>query len=118
MLTDQDVLHVRGNDMRIPCLISLDQERVLAGDESWKWVLKKNQTTAELLAKSEGGGIEIDPTNHQPTILLTTGDFLVGNYPDSLEPLQHIHELQMTKDTKVETVLRGQFTVLTAVVGV
>ena len=118
MLTDQDVLHVRGNDLRIPVLVSLDEGRDLDGSELWKWALKKNQTTAELLGKTHLAGITVDGTTFQPTIVLTAGDFLPAKYPDALEPLQHIHELQMTKDTKVEAVLRGQFTVLTPVVGV
>lgn len=118
MQTDQHVVHVRGDDLQIPCTITLDQSRTLDGSEEWEWVVKKTVAGSALVTKTSPSGILINGTTKQPTIVLAAGDFLVAKFPDTVPPQQHIHELEMTKDSKVETVLRGQFTVLADVVAV
>lgn len=119
MLTGQDVLHVRGDDLDIPVTITLDQGRTLNGTESWKWVLRRTVEGTDLLTKVQPTQITIgNSPGFNPTVHLLAADFLAAQFPDKIDPQHYIHELQMTKDSKVETVLRGQFTVLSDVVAV
>lgn len=118
MLTDQDVVHVRGDDLQIPVTVTLDQGRVLDGSETWEWRLRKNAEDVVLLTKTSPAGITKAGPTFQPVIILAAVDFVAAQFPDSIDPSHHIHELEMTKDGKVETVFQGQFTVLTDVVSV
>jgi hypothetical protein len=116
MQTDQDVTHIRGDDLQIPVTVSLDESRTLAGDEDWKWELKRDVDAPSLISKTSAVQITIDGTTKQPTILLDADDFPVLTFPPAATDQVFIHELQMTKDSKVETIMRGTFTLRSDVV--
>lgn len=118
MLTGQDVIHLRGDDLAIPVTVSLDQSRSLDGGETWKWVLRKTVEGAALVTKVSSAQITHAGPSFQPIVVLLAADFLAANFPNSIDPQHYIHELEMTKDGLVETVLRGRFTVLSDVVAV
>lgn len=118
MQDNQDVTHVRGDDLKIPVTVSLDQSRTLDGTETWKWVLRERVTTPVLLTKTSPAGITIDGTTFQPTIVLAAADFLVSAFPDSVADQKYVHELEMTKGGNIETVTRGTLTIITDVVAV
>ena len=118
MNDDQDVTYVRGDDLSIPCTVSLDESRALAGTETWRWELKRDVTAPTLISKtSQSGGITVDVSTYQPTIVIENGDFSLLQFPSNATDQLYTHELQMTLASgKVETVLRGSFTVRSDVV--
>ena len=117
MKSDQDLTHIRGDDLEIPVTVTLDQSRTLDGTETWKWVMKTNVESHALISKtSPSSGITVDGTSKQPTVVIDAADFPVASFPDSTTDQPFLHELQMTKSTKVETVMRGTFTLRTDLV--
>ena len=117
MTEGQDLSHIRGDDLQIPVTVTLDQSRVLDGTETWKWELKR-EVGAPSLSKgtTPDTGITVDGSSFQPTIVLTGTDFPTSNFPSSIVNQVYIHELQMTKSSKIETILRGKFTLKSDVV--
>ena len=113
MTDDQNLTHIRGDDLSIPVTVTLDQSRSLDGNETWKWVLKANAESHALVTKTSPTGITLDGSTHQPTIVLTPADFSSSQFPDSINDQVMLHELEMTKSCKVETILRGTFTLRT-----
>ena len=110
MTEDQGVTHVRGDDLQIPVTVTLDESRTLDGTETWKWELKREIGAPVSISKtSPSTGITVDGSSYQPTIVLTGADFPTSSFPTSISNQVYIHELQMTKSSKVETILRGQF---------
>jgi hypothetical protein len=117
MTDDQDVTHVRGDDLQIPVTVTLDESRTLDGTETWKWGLKRDVDTPSLISKtSPSSGITVDGSTYQPTIVLSGSDFPASTFEASVTDQKFIHELQMVKSSKTETVLRGSFTVRSDVV--
>lgn len=112
MTEDQNITHVRGDDLSISVSVTLDNERTLDGSESWKWVLKTNAGAHALVTKTDSSGITVDGSTHQPTVVLTPSDFATSSFPNSVNSKTFVHELEMTKSTKVETVTRGTFTLV------
>ncbi len=110
MTPDQDIAHVRGDDLQVPVTVTLDQSRTLDGSESWLWAMRINETKPVLLTKTDPTAITIDGGTFQPTILLTPADFPTTTFPPSATPIAYVHELSMTKSGKVETILRGALT--------
>ncbi len=109
MLEDQDITHVRGDDLKIPFTITLDQSRTLNDAESWEWQLRLNVETDALITLTKGSGIAT--VANQPEVTLLAADFPVGaTFPISSVDRVYFHELQMTKSGLVETVARGAFT--------
>jgi len=113
MTDDQDITYIRGDDISIPCTVTLDESRTLAGTETWKWELKRDVTSPALISKtSPSSGITVDGSTYQPTVVIDNGDFTTLAFPSSVTDQIYAHELQMTLASgKVETVLRGRFTV-------
>jgi hypothetical protein len=112
MTDDQDVTHIRGDDLQMPVTVTLDESRSLDGTEAWKWQLKRGVDSPSLISKtSPSGGITVDGSTDQPTIVITGSDFAASVFPPSTIDQLYLHELQMTKSAKVETVLRGSFVV-------
>jgi hypothetical protein len=117
MTEGQDLSHIRGDDLQIPVTVTLDQSRVLDGTETWKWELKREVGAPVGISKSSPStGITVDESSFQPTIVLTGADFPTSNFPSSIVNQVYIHELQMTKSSKIETILRGKFTLKSDVV--
>jgi hypothetical protein len=117
MTEGQDLSHIRGDDLQIPVTVTLDQSRVLDGTETWKWELKREIGSPVSISKSSpSSGITVDESSFQPTIVLTGADFPTSNFPSSIVNQVYIHELQMTKSSKIETILRGKFTLKSDVV--
>lgn len=116
MKTNQDFTHVRGDDLQVPVTVELDGGRTLDGTESWKWELKRSVGSPVLVAKTSPSGVTIDGSTNQPTIVLTPSDFPVLEFPASTTDQVFAHELQMTKSSKVETVLRGTLTLISDLV--
>ena len=117
MTEGQDLSHIRGDDLQIPVTVTLDQSRVLDGTETWKWELKREVGAPVSISKSSPStGITVDGSSFQPTIVLTGADFPTSNFPSSIVNQVYIHELQMTKSSKIETILRGKFTLKSDVV--
>ena len=117
MTDGQDVTHIRGDDLQMPVTVTLDESRTVGGSETWKWELKRGVDTPSLISKtSPSSGITIDGSTSQPTIVLTGSDFPTSTFDSSVTDQRFIHELQMVKDSKTETVLRGVFTVRSDVV--
>ena len=117
MTEGQDLSHIRGDDLQIPVTVTLDQSRVLDGTETWKWELKREVGAPVGISKSSpSSGITVDGSSFQPTIVLTGTDFPTSNFPSSIVNQVYIHELQMTKSSKIETILRGKFTLKSDVV--
>ncbi len=117
MTEGQDLTHVRGDDLQIPVTVTLDEARALDGTETWKWALKREIGSPVSLSKaSPSTGITVDESSFQPTIVLTDTDFPTSSFPSSIVNQVYIHELQMTKSSKVETILRGKFTLKSDVV--
>jgi len=117
MTEGQDLSHIRGDDLQIPVTVTLDQSRVLDGTETWKWELKREVGAPVGISKSSPStGITVDGSSFQPTIVLTGTDFPTSNFPSSIVNQVYIHELQMTKSSKIETILRGKFTLKSDVV--
>lgn len=116
MKTGQSITHVRGDNLDVPVTVTLDQSRTLAGDETWKWVLRKDVRADALVTKisTDATEIEVDASTKQPTIKLEPSDFT--SFRSSTTDQVFVHELQMTKDAKVETVMRGSFTLQTDIV--
>ena len=110
MTDDQNITHIRGDDLLIPITVTLDQSRTLDGTETWRWVLKTNAEGHALVTKTSGSGISTD--SNQPIVTLTPSDFPVGSFPQSTVDKRYVHELQMTKSGKVETITRGTFTLV------
>ena len=116
MTNDQSVTHIRGDDLKIPVTVTLDQSRTLDGAESWTWTLRRTVQTVALATKTSPSGVTIDGSTSQPTIVLVPADFPISTFPESITDQTYIHELQMVKDTKTETVMRGIFTLTSDVV--
>jgi hypothetical protein len=118
MTEGQDLTHIRGDDLQIPVTVTLDEARTLDGDETWNWVLKREIGSPVSLSKgtTPGTGITVDGSSFQPTIVLTDTDFPTSSFPSSIVNQVYIHELQMTKSAKIETILRGKFTLKSDVV--
>lgn len=117
MTEGQDLTHVRGDDLQIPVTVTLDQSRVLDGNETWKWVLKREVGSPVSVSKaSPSTGITVDSDSFQPTIVLSGTDFPTSDFPSSVVNQVYIHELQMTKSAKIETILRGKFTLKSDIV--
>lgn len=112
MKTDQNITHIRGDDLSISVTVTLDESRALDGNETWKWALKTNAESHALVTKTSPTGITIDGSSHQPTIVLAPADFPESNFPNSLNDKIYVHELEMTRGGKVETVSRGTFTLV------
>ena len=117
MTDDQDITYIRGDDLSIPVTVTLDNSRSLDGTEAWKWELKRDVESPAVLSKtSPSSGITIDGSTNQPSIVITPSDFTLLKFPSSITDQTYKHELQMTKDSKIETILRGKFTVRSDIV--
>lgn len=117
MTDEQDVTHIRGDDLQMPVTVTLDESRTLDGTETWKWELKRGVDTPSLISKtSPSSGITVDDATYQPTVVLAGSDFPTSTFDSKVTNQLFIHELQMVKSSKTETVLRGSFTVRSDVV--
>ena len=117
MTNDQNITYIRGDSLEIPVTVSLDESRTLDGTESWKWQIKRDVESRVLVSKtSPSSGITVDGSTNQPTVVIDPADFPILEFPSSVTDQVYIHELQMTKSGKVETILRGRFTVQSDVV--
>jgi len=116
MKEDQNITHVRGDDLDVPITVTLDQSRTLDGAETWKWQLRRDVTGHALIEKTSPTGIEIDSGTKQPTLKLAAGDFPTSTFPPSNVDQRFVHELQMTSNLKVETISRGTFTLKSDIV--
>ena len=117
MTEDQDITHVRGDDLQIPVTVTLDASRTLDDSETWSWYLRRDATSPRLIFKTDAGGtITTDGSTFQPTVVIADTDFPVTTFPPSTTDQKFVHELQMTKDGLKETVMRGTFTLRADVV--
>ena len=97
MTDDQDITYIRGDDLSIPCTVTLDDSRTLDGDETWAWQLKRDVESPTLLSKTDSAGITVDGSTNQPTIVIANSDFTTLQFPPSVTDQIYLHELQMTK---------------------
>jgi len=112
MTNEQDVTHIRGDDLQMPVTVTLDESRTLDGTETWKWVLRRGVDTPSLVSKSSpSSGITVDEATNQPTIVLAASDFPTSVFQAAVTDQIYLHEMQMVKSGKTETILRGSFTV-------
>lgn len=115
-MSSQDFSIVRGDDFLQPFTITLDQDRVLDGTETWTFSVRKDKDDAspKITLTKGGGQITIDAATKQPTVVFdsATPTLTEGNFPSNNEDVPYWYDLQMVKDAKVETVAIGRMIVV------
>ena len=112
MATEADFEIIRGDDVQQPFTVTLDQSRVLDGTETWRLFMRSLRTDSvtvlELVSPNQ---ITIDATTYQPTAVFTPTDTPTSAFPVSKKNRKYDYDLEMTKDTLVETTNYGKVTV-------
>ena len=115
MKTEQNFTHVRGDNLALAFTVTLDNSRTLDGSETWTWALALAPTETALITKTNSSGISVDGSTNQPTVSLAPADFPTSTFPKRNSDQRFIHELQMVKNSNVETVARGTLTLISDV---
>jgi len=118
---NQDFTVVRGDDVRQPFAVTLDEGRTLDGTESWRFVVRRYKTDSDALVSltnPEASGIAIETVNtivNCPVVVFTPSTLPISSFPATKRPRVYQYGLEMTKDGKVETIALGEMTVNTDV---
>lgn len=113
---NSDFTVVRGDDVQQPFSVSLDQSRTLDGTESWKLQIRRRKTaTSSLVALTSPAQITIDGSTNQPTAVFQDTTLTVALFPPSDADVKYWYDLEMVKDSLVETVSEGRITVISDV---
>jgi len=113
---DQDFTVVRGDDVLQPFTVTLDQSRVLDGTETWRFQIRtlKSDGTA-LVSLVSPTQILITAVTYQPVVVFLPSTLTLALFPPNRRDRGFSYDLEMTKDSKVETVSEGIVTVITDV---
>ena len=115
MKLDQDFAVLTGEDVIQPFTVTLDAKRNLDGSETWRCQIRDKPSDAAFLVEltSAGGEIEVDGTTFYPRLVFTPALLSTSNFVPTDKPRDLPYDLEMTKDTKVETVAKGKVEVTT-----
>ena len=104
---------VRGDNVKQPFKLTLDNSRSLAGDESWALTARVDPTTAVLISlTTANGGITVGTVGgsaNQPTAVFKDATFTA--ITRQAGDLELKYDLQMTKDGNIETMVIDELTV-------
>lgn len=115
MSLGRDFTVVRGDDYQQPFTVVLDQDRALDGTESWTFTVRKTKAGSELLSLTKSAGqILIDPLSFQPTVqfLSSPATLLEANFPIDEDDVPYWYDLQMVKDSQLQTVALARMIVV------
>jgi len=115
-ITDQVIELTRGDDVRQPFIITLDQARTLDGTETWKFQMRALKSDSQArMSLTSPTQINIDSEAFYPSVIFTPADMPVSEFPDLHRTKTYLWDLEMTKGGKVETVASGTSPVTTDV---